>query len=221
MQSKLLIRNCLNGSDEADCDPTPLIKCPSNHHVCVSLSTYQLICLSIERANDDIVDCVGGIDEPTLCPQYVCDGIVHCENGDDEQFCNSIADEFFRNDQRNLKAKKTSNASLSDIVKSKSIDVQLKILNKYEYRCHRGLPLQVLLDSHTNLPTNACLCPPTYYGNRCQCQNERVSLTMENSAPSACRRTLFVLVMSLIDDSVERIIHSYEQLSYLPMRDQY
>ncbi|CAF4631392.1 unnamed protein product, partial [Rotaria sp. Silwood2] len=41
------------------------------------------------------------------------------------------------------------------------------------------------------------------------------------NAPSNSRQTLFVLVISLIDDSEEKIIHSYEQLSYLPMRDEY
>ncbi|CAF3923657.1 unnamed protein product [Rotaria sordida] len=249
--------SCLDGADEVDCDPTPLIKCPPYHHICVSLNTYQLICLPIERANDGIIHCLGGIDEPTLCPvknrlkeskkfyckngdsdtclslQYVCDGIKHCENGDDEQFCNSTMTDFFRKYSSNSKAKKTSDTNFYDSVKSKSTDVQLKkskpnemithlsMINEYEHRCRRGLSLQVLLDSDKNLIAKTCLCPPTYYGDRCQYQNQRVSLTMEINAPLKSRQTLFVLVISLIDDSIERIIHSYEQLSYLPMRDEY
>jgi hypothetical protein len=33
-----------------------------------------------------------------------------------------------------------------------------------QQRCHRGLPLQVWLDSETNSSREACLCPPSYYG---------------------------------------------------------
>ncbi|CAF3386798.1 unnamed protein product [Rotaria sp. Silwood2] len=249
--------SCPNGADEVDCDPTPLIKCSPYHHICVSANTYQLICLPIEKANDGIIDCFSGIDEPTLCPvenrfkesrkfycktggsgtclslQYVCDGIIHCENGDDERFCNSTMDDFFRNKLNNSMVKKTSNANFYDIVKSKLADAQLKksrandmvthlsMINEYENRCYRGLPLQVLLDSHKNLTIKTCLCPPSYYGDRCQYQNQRVSVTMEIHAPLKSRQTIFVILISLIDDSVERIIHSYEQLSYLPMRDEY
>ncbi|CAF4253811.1 unnamed protein product [Rotaria sp. Silwood2] len=249
--------NCLNGADEVDCDPTPLIKCSPYHHICVSSKTYQLICLPIERANDGIINCLGGIDEPSLCPiknrlkkprkfyckngdsgtclslQYVCDGIKHCENGDDEQFCNSTMNDFFRERPSNSKAKKGSDPNFYDTVKSEPTDTQLKkskpkemiphlaMISENEHDCHRGLPLQVLLDSHKNLTTKTCLCPPSYYGDRCQYQNQRVSLTMEINAPSNSRQTLFVLVISLIDDSEEKIIHSYEQLSYLPMRDEY
>ncbi|CAF4912589.1 unnamed protein product, partial [Rotaria sp. Silwood2] len=154
-----------------------------------------------------------GIDEPALCPvtnrlkeprkfyckngdsgtclslQYVCDGIKHCENSDDEQFCNSTMNDFFRERPNNLKAKKVSDSNFYDTVKSESTDTQLKkskskemiphlaMTSENEHDCHRGLPLQVLLDSHKNLTTKTCLCPPSYYGDRCQYQNQRVSLT--------------------------------------------
>ncbi|CAF2788306.1 unnamed protein product [Rotaria sp. Silwood2] len=244
-------------SDEVDCDPTPLIKCPPYHHICVSQNTGKLICLPIERANNGIIDCLGGIEEPTLCPiknrfketrkfyckirdsgtclslQYVCDGIKHCDNDDDEKFCKSVMSDFFRKYSTMSDTKENSDTNFYDIVESKSIDVQLKKsasneiiadllkISEYESYCHRGLPVQVLLGSQKNLTRKVCFCPPSYYGDRCQYQNQRVSLTLEINAPSKSRQTFFVLVISLIDDSVERIVHSYEQLSYLPIRDEY
>jgi hypothetical protein len=32
--------NCLNGTDEVDCDSSSLFKCPKYHHICVSHTTY-------------------------------------------------------------------------------------------------------------------------------------------------------------------------------------
>ena len=89
---------------------------------------------------------------------------------------------------------------------------------QYEQRCHRGLPLRVWLDSEQNLTNTTCLCPPSFYGNICQYQNQRVSLTIQFQTYSDSRQTLFALVVSLIDDSNERIIHSYQQLTYLYIR---
>ncbi|CAF2788390.1 unnamed protein product [Rotaria sp. Silwood2] len=228
--------SCLNGADEVDCDPKPIIKCPPYHHICLSVNTSQLICLPIEKANDGNVDCYGGIDEPILYPVEIhLNELIkfHCKNDVDEQSCNLIMRDFRRNDPSNSKIKKNSNTILYNTIKSKVTDIELKkfksnsmiahlsMINKYDHRCHRGLSLQVLLDSDKNLTTLTCLCPPAYYGDRCQYQNQRVSLIMEINAPLKSRHTLFVLVITLIDDSIERIIHSYEQLSYLFIRDRY
>jgi hypothetical protein len=60
--------NCCNGADEIHCDPSSSIQCPPNHHICISQNTTQLMCLSLKKVNDDIVDCLGGIDERLLCP---------------------------------------------------------------------------------------------------------------------------------------------------------
>jgi hypothetical protein len=105
------IWNCPNGADEVGC-PLPIpFNCSSNHHICVSPHTNQLMCLPIDKANDGKVDCLGATDEPTLCRrgfgtvQYgnfycmnetfqsciddrrLCDGDIDCRHGDDEQFC--------------------------------------------------------------------------------------------------------------------------------------
>lgn len=57
--------NCLDGADEVNCE-WPLL-CPSFHHMCLSKSTGNLTCLSIEHANNDVVDCLGSSDERKFC----------------------------------------------------------------------------------------------------------------------------------------------------------
>jgi hypothetical protein len=86
-------------------------------------------------------------------------------------------------------------------------------------RCHRGIPLRVWIDRDKNLTATTCLCPPSFYGDICQYQNQRVSLTLKFQAHSDSLRTVFAIVVSLIDDSKERTIHSYQQFSYLYIRD--
>ncbi|CAF1535660.1 unnamed protein product [Adineta ricciae] len=59
-----------------------------------------------------------------------------------------------------------------------------------------------------------CLCPPSYYGNRCQYQSQRVSLTLQFSkecAPSC--RGIYTIIITLIDNNY--IIHSYDQFTYM------
>ncbi|UJR34834.1 hypothetical protein I4U23_027615 [Adineta vaga] len=80
-------------------------------------------------------------------------------------------------------------------------------------RCHRGLPLTVS-------SIKACLCPPSYYGSTCQYENERVSLTLRFEVTAGSRRTLFTFVVSLTDDNNdERLIYSFQQHSFLYVRD--
>ncbi|CAF0830570.1 unnamed protein product [Rotaria sordida] len=260
--------NCFNGADEIDCDSLSLLKCPSYHHICVSPQTYELMCLSIEKANDGNIDCVGATDEPKLCrsknhqPKYenfyckndtihscirshnLCSSQQQCMYGDDEPICNStknkpslysICNDIYasiRTDIQNFICQRRSDLYKMRIVhfavnKLRQSDKQLTIQNQmtrfisipilrqYDQRCHRGLPLQVWLNNNGNLNTIVCLCPPSFYGNFCQYQNQRVSLTLQFQTFSDSRQTLFALIIALIDDSNERIIHSSQQLTYL------
>jgi hypothetical protein len=73
--------HCLDGSDEINCDPSLLLNCPANNHICVSPKTNKLMCLPVEKANDGIVDCLGGADEPVLCRHYLYylgKSLFHC-----------------------------------------------------------------------------------------------------------------------------------------------
>ena len=85
----------------------------------------------------------------------------------------------------------------------------------YQQRCHRGLDLQVYLDKSKNLTTSVCLCPPSYYGDTCQYQNQRISLTLQFRVSSDSIQIPFIIIISLIDNSQQRTIHSTEQFTYL------
>ena len=59
-----------------------------------------------------------------------------------------------------------------------------------------------------------CLCPPSYYGNRCQYQSQRVSLSLQFTqlCETLCTKS-YAIIISLIDE--DHIIHDYEQLTYM------
>ncbi|CAF0862040.1 unnamed protein product [Adineta ricciae] len=84
----------------------------------------------------------------------------------------------------------------------------------HEQRCHRGLPLRVWLNKNENFTIAKCLCPPSFYGDKCQYQNQRIGLTLIFQTFSNSRQVLFAIAILLIDNSDERIIHSHQQLLY-------
>ncbi len=86
-----------------------------------------------------------------------------------------------------------------------------------DHHCHRGLNLRIWLDKENKLTRMTCLCPLNYYGNQCQYQNQRVSLTLQFRSYSDSRQTSFTVIITLIDDSDQRTVHSYEQLTYIPI----
>ncbi|CAF1314374.1 unnamed protein product [Rotaria sp. Silwood1] len=74
--------------------------------------------------------------------------------------------------------------------------------------CNRGIGIYVGISM-----TIECLCPPSYYGDRCQFQSQRVSLILQFS--SMCETNCqgaFGIVITLIDQ--DNIIHDYEQITY-------
>ena len=262
------IWHCLDGADEVNCDQSMLRKCPFGHHVCVSSTTYRLICLPISKANDGHIDCLGATDEPLLCRQYSRAGSLssnnfHCQNGthrictspftlcsskatcphrDDQLFCTpntnrtasqrlcseeqawsrSDAENFFcRLVTNDKKAQKvhfsidgTTNVSPASQTHTPSSSIAT-IIDLSQQRCHRGLRLRVRSNTNPNNSTPTCLCPPSYYGSECQYENERVGLTLRMQTYSDSQRTLFALLVYLIDNSEQRVIHSYEKLTYL------
>lgn len=256
--------NCLDGSDELDCNHfDALIKCPSGHHPCVLPHTYALSCLSIEKYNDGHIDCVGATDEITVCPfsnrKFYCNHDIdepcigigefcstqnQCMYGNKDQicnvthfttgyFCSSVyshlrsPSEKFLCKQLNyqykvpLKYFAVSPTGINAQMNSPEISRTTLMLNKNQYRsrCHQGLPLQVWMDAKRTKSIDTCLCPPSYYGDQCQYQNQRVSLTLKFTAPSDSRRLLFIIVVTLIDNSNQRMIHSSEQFTFLYVRD--
>ncbi|CAF3512691.1 unnamed protein product [Rotaria sp. Silwood1] len=75
--------------------------------------------------------------------------------------------------------------------------------------CNRGILIYIGIEN-----IERCLCPPSYYGYRCQYQSQRVSLTLQftkECAPNC--HGIYIVVVILIDN--HQVIHSYEQLTYI------
>lgn len=90
---------------------------------------------------------------------------------------------------------------------------QVEVDYNYLWKCNRGILLDVGIRKDI-----ACLCPPTYYGNRCQFQSQRVSLTLQFRY--ACDLNciyMLEMIVSLYDDDGE--IHSQEQFLYTSTLD--
>jgi hypothetical protein len=62
----------------------------------------------------------------------------------------------------------------------------------------------------------SCLCPSSYYGERCEYQNQRVSLTIQIQIISQWR-TIFLFLITFIDE--QENIQSYDYIEYLSIRD--
>ena len=261
--------NCFNGADEVDCGPSPALQCPPAHHICVSPLAKQFMCLSLDKADDGIVDCLGGTDEPRLCQlnnHQMTEKNLHCntyinehctfsirfcnhdnrQNESDVPYCDTCyhdspsvdvcwdTSEFIFSEIKDFPCMNRLESGKSSIVPftlgqrisftDESVERQsptiisspsaTKIVT-YNGFCHRGLPLRVWLDNNDTSNTITCLCPLNFYGDRCQYQNQRVSLTLKFQASSHSRRTLFAVLATLIDSSDQRIIHSYQQITYL------
>jgi hypothetical protein len=83
-----------------------------------------------------------------------------------------------------------------------------------ERRCNRGLPIKIRRSNDTS--KLYCLCPPSYYGDKCQYQNQRVSLTLQIRIILDWH-TVLTFIITLIDN--ERNIESHEHIEYLSLRD--
>jgi hypothetical protein len=87
---------------------------------------------------------------------------------------------------------------------------EISSLFRHAWICNRGVVILVGLNK-----TEMCLCPPSYYGDRCEKQSQRVSLTVQfqQICNPSCRDA-FGVIFTLLDDENE--IHSQEQRMYVP-----
>ncbi|CAF0945764.1 unnamed protein product [Adineta ricciae] len=102
----------------------------------------------------------------------------------------------------------TKNDSIQLIVDQETMVSNKKFTIKRTETCHRGILIYIGISLKIH-----CLCPPSYYGNRCQYQSQRVSLTLQFSrkCTPVCYG-VFGIIISLIDQ--DNVIHAYEQLTY-------
>ena len=181
-----------------------------------------------------------------LCRQreMICDQVSDCFSNEDEQFCHYFKGNSNKNMGHLCTSKHNIQSSYSleylcqnlfqEQISSELIYFSLNRKNRFNrsitkietntYQlhsksgpCYRSPYVQLWLNKQLNYTRIVCLCPPNVYGNKCQYQNERVSLTLYFRTYSDSWHTSFIIFVFLIDDSYERIIHSYEKIIYLPV----
>ena len=84
----------------------------------------------------------------------------------------------------------------------------------YNFECHRGYPLRLWLDTNRTSSEIICLCPLNFYGVYCQFQNERISAILQFETYLDSLRSIFSIIISVIDDTEQRLIHSSKQITY-------
>ena len=177
----------------------------------------------------------------------LCKGRKSCLHNDDEQFCRKnksnvgrplectvpaevmkmipaekhFCDRFtVKNKPLIIHFSLTEKSTAINLVEESRMTVLTTEIRQDDRRCNRGLDLLVWPDpSNSNVTSIVCLCPPSYYGEYCQFQNQHVSLTLQFRALSDAWQTTFVIVILLIDHTHHRHIHSAQQITYLPFRD--
>ncbi|CAF1225711.1 unnamed protein product [Rotaria sp. Silwood1] len=268
--------SCSNGADETDCNSYSALNCSTDEHICVSPYTNQLMCISIDKANDGNIDCLGATDEPKLCQRIVdinviprfyctddnnflclstnrlCDKRNDCPLNDDERFCSTNSMNLIESDSPCFQSNfsiisdierllcHSTHLRLKEPMKYFSLDTTknsfpwsmktlptdtltetsgFEMFGIHNLRCHHGIPMFVWSEIEKNIKSNACLCPSDFYGDSCEYQSQQVNIIIRFQALSDSWSTLFAIIISLIDDSNERIIQSFEQFTYLSMRD--
>ena len=218
--------DCLGATDE----PIACYRDPYylNDQSFLCHNTLSWICITPDHICDPISECI------ELRDRFMCSDLWEAVNK--FRTCSKV-EERFRSDVHNFFCRRRTpqekkaivHFSLARPVKSLthtatsgeiySLPIQQKTRSSSEHqrRCHRGFYLRVRLDSDRNSTTTTCLCPPSFYGSMCQYQNQRVSLTLQWRTTSDAWRTPFAVIVSLIDDGDERIIHSHHQFIYLPI----
>ncbi|CAF1349610.1 unnamed protein product [Adineta ricciae] len=102
----------------------------------------------------------------------------------------------------------------TEIQSNEQIPVDLKSDDFIRWYCNRGF-----LILYQNNQTVKCLCPPSYFGPRCQWQNQRVSLSLQLKHFSfTYQMPIFQVIIMLIDDQGQ-ITPYHEQTIHEPKRD--
>jgi len=85
---------------------------------------------------------------------------------------------------------------------------------KFISNCHRGITVLNGLNE-----TQRCLCPPNYFGEQCQWQSQRISLTLQFLWRSTAYSTLIFQAIIMLIDKDGQIAPNHEQIMYVPIRD--
>lgn len=218
----------LAGNDQMDC-----VGGTDERFFCRNFSEYQFrrniryrcmnstSCIDVDRICNNYPDCEFAEDEnENLCENitehsHLCDpflpydrdriGKLLCELNEHYR---SVRDIHFLLDEKQYNSVKVLlPEQKSEKQEQKSI-YKLRSFNRV-WECNRGI-LLLYNDSEA-----LCLCPPHYYGNRCEFQAQRIDLSFR--VQTIDFRTNFKFVVMLVDNTDD--IHSYEQREFLAERD--
>ncbi|CAF1384324.1 unnamed protein product [Adineta steineri] len=187
-------------------------------------SNNSRICLPLSKLCDGTTDCDAGNDDEKFCTGHriTCDEKLIGNRSIVKDFlCHTnekIRRRFFSvGTSINYPSLESSVQDKFDDSPNESYvtldDTQLWGDNyPWPWVCNRGLFVRVAFNN-SNID-NRCLCPPSYYGDLCQYQNQRVSITLRSTAMN--RYASYALVLVLIDDDdEEEQIESYDQSVYI------
>ena len=226
--------DCIGGSDERQyCRDRYPSKSQSNVRFrcmndtkCLSMDDF---CNNYEicEYKDDEIGCEGHTPSVELggrCTKFADKNRTQNEN----LICN-ITDEFVRPiiyfSLRNAKTYPILNSIFNDtddnvdLQQDQIKNVSNEVFNEFQidlfqaWYCNYGII--VYESTFDNLK---CLCPPSFYGDRCQYQNQRVSLTIQfYQELTFDQQDAYLIFVALFDDQYR--IHSYDEIIYAPKRD--
>ena len=176
-------------------------------------------------------------DDECLDVDDLCNAYSDCSQDDDEIFCTDArssslprcsvhrqnqteVERFFCNLHDRQKPRSDATIAFkfeslldrpeqsSRLLTTNPISVQ-NVMDLDHPMCNRGLAVLIR-------QALSCLCPPSYYGDRCQYQNQRVSVTLQMVALSNWRDVWTVLIV-LIDE--ERTIEASDRVDYVAVAD--
>ncbi|CAF1277967.1 unnamed protein product [Didymodactylos carnosus] len=225
--------NCIGSTDERQFCRNAYPDNPYQRYRCLNSS----LCISPMQLCDCVEDCPFGDDERLVCPwlandsckkgqflcnnsgsipyNYRCDNDYDCEEREDELFCDLI-------DASEIKLFTPDNFVHFPLITSIVAKEKLTIQKQYTpteieldyhtlWYCNRGIFVQSFYDNNTGY----CLCPPAYYGDRCEYQSEHITIKVTVSTITLLEKDYIVLLLFLLIDSTSDIIVSYEYIYHV------
>ncbi|CAF4650916.1 unnamed protein product [Rotaria socialis] len=187
--SPLQICDCHRDCPLNDDEELPL--CPWNIASC---STRFFPCSNSVSGQGEIINII-----------YRCDGLVHCNNHEDEWLCDII-------DQSETRTFTSKNLLDFVPILPKNTKNELSQNVTLSWYCNRG----IAVSSTVRENEIKCLCPSAYYGDRCEYQRKRLNVILELQATTLIvHASVFKLLIFLVQISTGYVTYSAE-LIYLP-----
>ncbi|CAF3768257.1 unnamed protein product [Rotaria sp. Silwood1] len=192
--------HCLNGYDELN---WPQINCSLNEHKCYYEDYYRYLCISVDHLMEKYSNCDESyinrkiylnnqtyynsmnyfLWNKTKCitSKQIClnqslsymkdEDIISYVRWKILHMIKEIEKLFLKISRLNSLPSISSSVSLKKSNQFSKIKPIITNIYKKTWYCHRGISLLF-----KNNSINKCLCPPTYFDNQCQWQNQRISL---------------------------------------------